>query len=148
MPRSKTYLPDVNIWLALVSRRHVHYSVASQWLDTLSDDEVAFCRITQMGVLRLMTNHHVMGRDVLTQVEAWKMYRRLTSDERVRFLPEPPGIETIWQELTSMRQAATNVWTDAYLQAFSRLSGAQVVSMDRGFARLGEPEALILRPLN
>jgi toxin-antitoxin system PIN domain toxin len=146
MPRSKTYLPDVNVWLALVSRRHIHYSIASSWLETVSDDEVAFCRITQMGLLRLVTNRHAMGLDVLTQIEAWKVYRRLASDARVQFLSEPLGIETAWHELTGSRQPATSVWTDAYLQAFGRLSDAQVVSFDRGFSRFGEPEALILKP--
>ena len=144
MPRSKTYLPDVNVWLALVSRRHIHYRVASGWLETISDDEVAFCRITQMGLLRLVTNRHAMGADVLTQTEAWKVYRRLASDGRIQFLSEPLGIETAWHELTSTRPPATNIGTDAYLQAFGRLSGARVVSFDRGFSRFREPEALIL----
>src|ERR1035441_4860858 len=94
MPRSKTYLPDVNVWLAIVSRRHVHYQIASGWFETISDDEVAFCRITQMGLLRLLTNRHAMGIDVLNQIEAWKAYRRLASDGRIRFLAEPLGIET------------------------------------------------------
>ncbi len=144
MPRSKTYLPDVNVWLALVSRRHVHCRIASSWLETVLDDQVGFCRITQMGLLRLLTNRHAMGIDVLNQIEAWKAYRRLASDGRIRFLAEPLGIETAWHKLTVSGQPATNLWTDAYLQAFSLLSGAQVVSFDRGFSRLSESEALIL----
>jgi uncharacterized protein len=144
MPRSKTYLPDVNVWLALASRRHVHYRIASAWLETVLDDQACFCRITQMGLLRLLTNRHAMGIDVLNQIEAWKAYRRLASDSRIRFLSEPLGIETLWHELTTSGQSATNLWTDAYLQAFARLSGAQVVSFDRGFSQCSEPKALIL----
>ena len=144
MPRSKSYLPDVNVWLALVSRRHVHYRIASSWLETVLDDQVCFCRITQMGLLRLLTNRHAMGVDVLNQIEAWKAYRRLAADGRIRFLSEPLGIESAWHELTMSGQPATNLWTDAYLQAFGRISGAQVVSFDRGFSRLSESNALIL----
>ena len=144
MPRSKTYLPDVNVWLALVSRRHVHYRIASGWLETVLDDQVGFCRITQIGLLRLLTNRHIMGSDVLNQIEAWKVYRRLASDGRIRFLSEPLGIETAWHELTRSGQPATNLWTDAYLQAFGRLSGAQVVSFDRGFSQWNESKALVL----
>lgn len=144
MPRSKTYLPDVNVWLALVSRRHVHHRIASGWLETVSDDQVAFCRITQMGTLRVLTNRHAMGIDVLNQIEAWRAYRRLASDGRIRFLSEPFGIETAWHELTVSKQPSTNLWTDAYLYAFGLLSSAQVVSFDRGFFQFGKSDALIL----
>jgi toxin-antitoxin system PIN domain toxin len=132
--------------LALVSRRHIHYRIASSWLGAIADNEVAFCRITQMGLLRLLTNRHVMGVDVLTQIEAWKVYKRLAADGRIHFLPEPLGIETAWYELTASGQPATNLWTDAYLQAFGRLRGAQVVTFDRGFSRFSGSEALILGP--
>ena len=97
-----------------------------------------------MGLLRLVTNRHLMGADVLTQSEAWRVYRRLAGDGRIQFLSEPLAIEAAWYELTAGRQPATHVWTDAYLQAFGRLTDAQVVSFDRGFSRFGEPKALIL----
>src|ERR1700691_1844151 len=111
MPRSKTYLADVNVWPVLVSP---------------SDDQVAFCRITQMGLLRLVTTRHVMGIDVLNQVEAWKAYRGLGSDGGSRFLSGPLGIEVAWHDLTAAGEPATNLWTDAYLEAFGRLSNARV----------------------
>ncbi len=97
-----------------------------------------------MGFLRLITNSRVMGVDVLTQVEAWKAYRRICLDARIRILAEPFGIEAAWHALSSMRQSAANLWTDAYLQAFGQLVDARVVSFDRGFRRFGEPQALIL----
>jgi len=146
MPRSKTFLPDVNVWVALVFDRHVHARVASAWLDSVIDDEVVFCRVTQMGLLRLATNTRVMGADVLTQTEAWRLYRRIASDERIRFVPEPQEIESAWHELTTLRSFTPCLWTGAYLQAFARQSGAQVVSFDRDISRLGGPAALILRP--
>src|ERR1700676_3755787 len=104
MQRSKTYLPDVNVWLALVSRRQIHHEIAEGWFETAADDQVAFCRITQMGMLRLLTNRHAMGIDVLTQLEAWKSYRRLMSDARIRFMPEPVGVETTWHDVTLLMQ--------------------------------------------
>jgi len=146
MPRLKIYLPDVNVWLALVSRRHVHHKLAAAWLETVLDDQVAFCRITQMGMLRLLTNRHVMGVDVLSQVAAWKCYRRLRTDGRVRYLAEPTGIETVWQDVTLSLQPSTNLWTDAYLHAFALMGNARVVSFDRDFSRFSESDALILRP--
>jgi toxin-antitoxin system PIN domain toxin len=130
--------------MALVSRRHIHHKIAAGWFETVSDDQVGFCRITQMGMLRLLTNRHAMGIDVLNQIEAWKSYRRLMSDGRIRFLVEPVGIEPTWHDATLSVQAATNSWTDAYLYAFGLLSNARVVSFDRGFSRFRESDALIL----
>ncbi len=44
-----TFLPDINVWLALASRRHQHHLLAQQWIAEV-DAPIAFCRITQMGL--------------------------------------------------------------------------------------------------
>ena len=142
MPKSRVFLPDVNVWLALASRRHIHYRIATSWLESVTDDQVAFCRITQMGLLRLLTNPAAMRNDVLSQRDAWKVYRQIAADARMVFLPEPLGIESVWRELTHSSRPHTNIWTDAYLQAFSSQSDAQVVSFDRGFLRFGDAPRL------
>ena len=144
MPISKICLPDVNFWLALISRRHVHNGAAVQGFAQLSPDDAVMCRITQMGLLRLLTNARVMGEDVLTQSAAWDVYRRLMSDSRVRFLPEPPGLESAWRRLTRKAQPSTNAWTDAYLLAFAEVSGLQVATFDQAFRRLAGDRAVTL----
>ena len=144
MPKSKTYLPDVNVWLALATRRHVHWQAASDWLESVSDGQAAFCRITQMGLLRLLTNRNAMAGDVLSQAEAWRVYWKFNSDPRITFKSEPTSIETAWHELTRSQHSSPSSWTDAYLQAFSRLGGLQVVSFDTGFLRFDEPKAIVL----
>ncbi len=53
-------LPDVNIWIALAAEGHVHHAPAREWFTAQADVSVAFCRITQMGLLRLLTNPDVM----------------------------------------------------------------------------------------
>ena len=55
-------LVDVGVWLAAVWGRHVHYPVASDWFNRQADDLV-FCRVTQMGLLRLLSNPAIMGGD-------------------------------------------------------------------------------------
>ncbi len=145
MPKSRIFLPDVNVWLALASRRHVHCQAAVEWLDTVGDREAAFCRVTQMGLLRLLTNAPTMGPDVVGPATAWGVYGRMTTDLRVQFLSEPPGIEMLWQQLTKTPQAVRNLWTDAYLQAFAQLKDVRVVSFDRDFQRFPGPAAMILR---
>jgi predicted nucleic acid-binding protein len=66
MPTSKSYLPDVNCWLAAATRRHRHHPQAKSWLDAVAAPLV-FCRVTQMAFLRLVTNPKVMGADILTR---------------------------------------------------------------------------------
>jgi uncharacterized protein len=143
MPRSKIFLPDVNVWVALASARHVHAIRCSRWLDRIESDEVAFCRITQMGLLRLLTNTAVMGNDVLASRDAWRVYGAFLVDSRIRFALEPFALEAHWRKLTAHGKPTPKIWTDAYLAAFARAAEMQLVTLDR--AVLGwAPEALLL----
>jgi hypothetical protein len=46
---------DVNIWLAAAWSRHTRHGAAKSWMDA-ENGELAFCRVTQMALLRLLTN--------------------------------------------------------------------------------------------
>src|SRR5260370_21928869 len=72
-----TYLPDVNIWIALAAERHSHHGAAERWFKNLSDQKLVFCRTTQLGFLRLLTNRHVMEEEVMNPDQAWQAYRAL-----------------------------------------------------------------------
>ena len=124
-------LPDVNVWIAIAADRHEHHDLARQWFDS-AVAPVCFCRVTQMGFLRLLTNPKVMGEDSLSPAGAIAVYRQLASDERVRFAPEPPNIESAWISLMSAREASGSTWTDAYLAAFALEAGFRLISFDRG----------------
>jgi toxin-antitoxin system PIN domain toxin len=143
MPKSKSYLPDVNVWLALTSRRHVHAPVCSAWLNSIDSGAVGFCRVSQMGLLRLLTNASVMGGDVLSSLDSWRAYRTLMTDERIQFVPEPFALEPEWLKLTSQDKPAPKLWTDAYLAAFARAGGMQFVTLDRAVLSIAG-EALLL----
>jgi len=65
-----TCLLDVNVWIALAVGFHRHHSIARQWEEQLSDESLAFCRITEMGLLRMLTNANVMDGVPLTPAEA------------------------------------------------------------------------------
>jgi|ERR1700685_752451 len=144
MPTSTTFLPDVNVWLALASRRHVHASICSTWAKSIQADEIVFCRVTQMGLLRLLTHESVMGGDVLSSREAWRVYRTMLADERIQFAPEPFALEEEWRKIKMQDRAAPKIWTDAYLIAFARAAGMRLVTLDRGVASM-EEKALLLR---
>jgi len=86
-----------------------------------------------MGLLRLITNEKVMGREVLSQRQAWHVYDTLCADNRVAYLDEPADVEGNWGEYSSSSNARTKEWTDAYLGAFARARGLRVITFDKGF---------------
>src|SRR5262249_28757766 len=89
-PASPMKLVDVNVWLAVSWEGHPHHGIAKRWLDE-ENDALAFCRVTQMALLRLVSNPAVMQSDVVSRREAWDVFDRLMADPRVRFLDEPDG---------------------------------------------------------
>jgi hypothetical protein len=125
----------VNVWLALSYERHAHHVAARNWFEALQQDaRLFFCRFTQIGFLRLLTNQAVMGQDsVMSQVEAWETYDRWVEDERVLFVDEPRGLEPSFRSMSQLQQPAPKDWADSYLAAFATISQMTLVTFDQGF---------------
>ncbi len=137
MNRSTTssVFPDINVWLALSTPDHQHFRVAWAWYVALPGECIlAFCRITQLGLLRLLTTQSVMGPGTLTQAEAWHTYDRWIEAAGAEFAGEPEGLESAFRSLSGTRQASPKEWADAYLAAFSDVSGFPLVTFDRALA--------------
>ena len=130
-----TYLPDVNLWIALTFAEHVSHEVAMEWVALAKSDTIALCRVTQMGFLRLLTNSRVMGGDVFTAERAWRLLDRIRDDDRVVFISEPSGLEHIWRTMTGYHKEGANFWTDTYLAALAGATGHTLVTFDRGFGK-------------
>jgi uncharacterized protein len=132
---TSSVFPDVNVWLALSSPDHVHFRSAWNWYTSLPDDTVLFfCRLTQLGLLRLLTNRAAMGQGVLTQAEAWQAYDRWLDSGGTGFAEEAADIEIRFRLHTSSSQASPKEWSDAYLAAFSLTSGSRLVTFDQALA--------------
>jgi uncharacterized protein len=129
------YLADVNVWLALASAGHIHHASARDWFEDEQTASVAFCRVTQTGLLRLLTNSRVMGANVLTARLAWGVYDRFASDGRVVYAVEPPGLEAQWRKVTHSARGGPNFWTDAYLTGFSAMAEVTLVTFDKALAQ-------------
>ena len=129
----KPCLVDVNVLLALLAPRHVHHSSAEEWFARIEAREAGMCRFVQLGVIRLLGNISVMGPGVLSASEAWHAIFELMQDERIEFIPEPTGIDSILPALFRYRVATVNLVADAYLAAFAIASSRKLVTMDRGF---------------
>jgi toxin-antitoxin system PIN domain toxin len=134
---TSTFLfPDVNVWVALAHEVHPHHAAARRWSDALTDDAVVcFCRFTQLGLLRLLTNESAMGTDVLTQAEAWDAFDGLMEHRSNRMAEEPPGVDELFRRLTTSNLASTKQWADGYLAAFAEAGQLTLVTFDRALAR-------------
>ncbi len=128
-------LPDVNVWIALAFDSHQHHEQAVAWFRAARDETCCFCRITQPGFLRLASNPSVLGTDAVSLTDAWLAYDALSADPRVAFVDEPEDIERHWRSMTQSSSFSPKVWTDAYLAAFARCAGLEVVTFDRGFSQ-------------
>jgi toxin-antitoxin system PIN domain toxin len=139
----KSYLADINVWIAIARSGHKHHPVAREWFHGLRPDEVAFCRFTQLGLLRLLTNRAAMEGQPVTQVEAWSIYDKFRANARVAFIDEPAGVGEQLRAFTSKREPATKGWGDAYLAALALQAGLTVATFDRGLASVGAPALLL-----
>ena len=137
-------LPDANVWLALAFSDHVHHASAKAWFEARSDETCGFCRITQMALLRHLTNAKIMGQFVQNQCDAWVNYDKLANDPRVVFLTEPAALESGFRSFTRAGSPSHALWTDAYLAAFALESRTQLVTFDHGFDRFPGLELLVL----
>jgi toxin-antitoxin system PIN domain toxin len=138
-------LVDINVWIALGYPGHRQHRIAMEWFANRSG-AAYFCRHTQLGLLRLLTNVRVMGPDVKSQIEAWRYYDLLREDPSIGFLEEPSTTERILRDLTHSRVSSPNTWSDAYLGAFARAFDLSLVSFDTAFRTMVGVDAVILTP--
>jgi toxin-antitoxin system PIN domain toxin len=125
--------PDVNVWIVL-SIEHVHQEIALDWWRE-EPGPIAFCRFTQIGLLRLLTTSAAMDGKPLTMKQAWTTFDVFAGDERTEFVPEPPSVEQAFRGLSSSGHASPKVWADAYLTAFAGACGGSIVTFDKALAR-------------
>jgi toxin-antitoxin system PIN domain toxin len=140
-------LADVNVWLATLVREHPHHvSAVDWWRDVLlpAGDRIVFCRITQLGLLRLLCNEQAMGPQRRTVAAAWSIYQDLLSLPAVVFAPEPEGTEERLAEYCRVGGESGRIWTDAFLAAFARAGGLALATFDRGYRRFGDLELVLL----
>jgi toxin-antitoxin system PIN domain toxin len=128
--------PDVNVWLALVSHEHVHSAIARRWWNS-SNAQIAFCRLSQLGLLRLLTTAAVMENKPLSFDEAWRVYDSLLADDRVVFSSEHSRVDTFFRTNTTGPASAPKVWADAWLLAVAEAAGGVLVTFDKALAERG-----------
>lgn len=145
MPNVSLDLLDINVWLALVDPDHAHHDRARLYWEKQSAEQIAFCRISMLGFLRLITHHKVMGGNPMTPREAWDAYLVLRSLPEVIFLPEPLEIEGFLSTRLDSAEFPPHLWTDAYLSSFALIHDLRLVSFDSDYHRFPDLHFLHLQ---
>jgi len=124
------------VWLALSWANHTHSKAAWNWFSRQEDNRFFFCRLTQLGLLRLLATSAVMGEDVRTIGQAWKVYDRWLEDSRVGIRQEAFEIDMAFRAATRpvSRLSSPKALGDCYLLAVSRVTDGTLVTFDRGLA--------------
>ena len=139
-----TYLPDVNVWIAFAVGIHVHHSVAKRWFDEVVSDGLAFCRITELGMFRLLTNSKAMDGAPLSAGDAWGIRDQFGCDSRTLVIGEEAGFVKHWRQTAAAGRVGPNFWTDAYLISLCASAGCTLVTFDRALARQNRCEVTLL----
>jgi toxin-antitoxin system PIN domain toxin len=139
-------LLDANVWVALVAAEHVHHERALRYWQEESAESVAFCRVTALAFLRLVTNAHVMQHAVLTSSEAWMLWQEWLRLVEVSLLGEPVGLDEQLGQFSRVLSVRPKLWTDAYLAAFAIAGGHRIVTFDEDFQKFAGLNLLLLQP--
>ena len=132
-------LLDINVWLALADENHTHHMRARHYWENEATQQLAFTRVTMLGLLRLLTNKAVMAGHPFTVAEAWSAYQAF------RKLPEVVWIgdhsdqaiqaDDILAEFSEARGFTALQWTDGHLAALAQTANCRLVSFDSDFRR-------------
>ena len=122
-------LLDVGVWLAAVWGRHIHQPATADWFGRQPGDLV-FCRVTQMSLLRLLSNPAVMGGDAVDRSQAWRTFDQIWGDERVLWADEPDELDAVWRAISARDDKSHKLWTDDYLAAFAQAGDFTLATLD------------------
>jgi predicted nucleic acid-binding protein len=92
--------------------------------------DLVFCRVTQVGLLRLLSNPAIMGGDAVDRSQAWRLFAQLWSDERVLRADEPDGLDAVWRAISARDDKSHKLWTDDYLAAIVQAGDLTLATLD------------------
>ena len=132
-------LADVNVFLALLWPRHVHHTAAQAWFAAQGHRNWATNSITQIGVLRLLTNPAITGGAV-NATTALETLAEATRHANHRFWPLDRPVTALLNGgasgLIGHRQ-----WTDLILLRQAAERKGKMVTFDKGLQELTPKES-------
>lgn len=139
-------VPDLNLWLALIDPDHAHHASARRYWEHEAAAEIAFCRVTMLGLLRLLTNSRVMHGAPFTPAEAWDAYRAFAVLPEVCFVEDSLAAEKHFELRSRAPDFSAPRLTYAWIAALASSASARVVSFDSDFTTFPDLDFLHLRP--
>lgn len=142
-------LPDINVWLALAVQEHPHHAAAARYWSEAQDARPSgfwFCRVTMLGLVRLLCQPKVVGEGALQLPAAWAVYQGFRAVPGVGLLNDPADCEQHLAPHLSQEgePLPPRCWTDAYLAAMAQSAGLRLVSFDKDFQRFKLAQWLLL----
>ena len=134
------HLLDVNVLLALVWRRHESHDAAHSWFAKSGHKAWATSPLTQLGVLRLLTNPAVT-QGAVSAASALEAVNEATRHEGHEFWPLDREM-TIGLQALAARLQGHRQWTDAVLLWQATERGGVLVTFDSGVKTLAPRDAV------
>jgi len=132
---TSSVFPDLNVWIALTLATHEHHPAATAWYESLPlTTELVFCRITQLGFLRLLTTPGIAPAGPMTQLEAWAAYDTWVQGRACVYREEPFGLEIELRAFASRTTPSQKEWGDSYLAAFAAAASLELVTFDKALS--------------
>ena len=127
-------LLDANVWLALTVMQHPHHDAAAAYWKNLTGRGVWFCRVTMLGLVRLLSQPKLMGEQALSLTQAIAAYHQFAALPEVGLQAEPADCgDQLLRFLATDTPA--RLLTDAYLAAFAVSARMRMVTFDKDFDR-------------
>ena len=143
-----TWLPDVNVLIALAWGNHVHHEAATSWFSEVRRDGWATCAVTEIGFVRVSCIPSVVDRKV-TASEAVDTLARLCREETHSFWSMNQSVTELPSEILARIQGYRQI-TDAALVELARRHRGRLATLDAGLARVqpaGHRESVLLIPV-
>jgi toxin-antitoxin system PIN domain toxin len=126
-------LPDLNVWLAMTSAGHANHAKAIHYWESEAADQVLFCSVTALGLIRLVSQPKLMGSAVKSSADASALLQSLCTQPGVSIAEAEEGAWGIFHRLACGLLQPSKHCTDAYLAALAMANGWRLVSFDREF---------------
>ncbi len=141
---SNADLPDLNVWLALATPDHFHHQPALDYWEHQAAEQVHFCTVTALGLVRLLSQPKLMGPAVKNMHEASAILQALSQQPGVSLTPPSSDGWDVFHQLMREGDLSARLYPDAYLAALAISNGWRLVSFDRDFERFGDLQRLKL----
>jgi toxin-antitoxin system PIN domain toxin len=131
-------LLDVNLLVALFDPTHVHHHIAHQWFGPARARGWATCPITELGLVRVLSNPAYSGRRT-TAGDARQRLAQFTASGGHHFWSDTVSLRDEFFDLAPLR--GHRQLTDVYLLGTAVANRGALVTFDRGIARACVPSA-------